>query len=138
MTTQSTLPATRQPKTKQFRLTQEVIVYTTHGNIFTTSLEIANRFGKNHQHVLRTIRGLECSKDFSLSNFGQSDYTDDRGKQQPMYNVTRDSFIFLVTGFTGKEAARWKEKFIAEFNRMERLLRQPAINKADLQTAIAS
>lgn len=37
--------------------------------------------------------------------------------------------MFLAMGFTGKEAAAWKEKFIALFNQMEAQLRntQPAL-----------
>lgn len=51
----------------------------------TTSLKIAECFEKNHQHVLRDIRTLidECPKEFGLSNFGQSTYTNEHGKSQP-------------------------------------------------------
>lgn len=33
--------------------------------------------------------------------------------------MTKDGFVFLVMGFTGKKAAAFKEAYIAEFNRME-------------------
>ena len=39
-----------------------------------TSLDIAETFGKEHRHVLRDIRELECSEEFRLSNFGQSSW----------------------------------------------------------------
>ncbi|MBF0142740.1 MAG: hypothetical protein HQL59_04685 [Magnetococcales bacterium] len=32
------------------------------------------------------------------------DYSDDRGKQQPLYRLTRDDVTLLTMGFTGKEA----------------------------------
>ncbi|MGI9701007.1 Rha family transcriptional regulator [Pseudomonas aeruginosa] len=42
--------------------------------------------------------------------------------------MTRDGFTFLCMGFTGEEAARWKEAYINAFNKMEQaLIRQPEI-----------
>jgi len=84
--------------------------------ILTNSLIIAAKFGKKHQHILRDIRELECSSDFNASNFGAVDYLDGKGERRPMYEISRDGAMFLIMGFTGKEAARWKEKFIAAFN----------------------
>ena len=34
------------------------------------------------------------------------------------YRMTKDGFAFALLGFTGAEAARFKEAYIAEFNRM--------------------
>ncbi|HGJ5890835.1 MAG TPA: Rha family transcriptional regulator [Arsenophonus apicola] len=36
-----------------------------------------------------------------------------------MYEMTKNGFIFLVMGFTGKKAAQFKEAYIAEFDKME-------------------
>lgn len=36
-------------------------------------------------------------------------YTDTKGEKRPMYEITKDSFMFLVMGFTGKKAAQFKE-----------------------------
>ncbi|OGR07634.1 MAG: hypothetical protein A2511_17010 [Deltaproteobacteria bacterium RIFOXYD12_FULL_50_9] len=92
------------------------------GAIITTSLDVAEKFGKRHDLVLRTIRNLDCSHDFSLLNFAERNYIDDRGKKQPMYEITRDGFSFLAMGFTGKKAAGWREKYITAFNAMEHVL----------------
>jgi Rha family phage regulatory protein len=67
-----------------------------------SSLEVAARFEKQHNKVLRDIRELECSPDFRVSNFGQSSYTNAQGKTQPCDRMTRDGFMFLVMGFTGR------------------------------------
>ncbi len=87
------------------------------------SLMVAQMFGKDHNKVLRDIRELECSEEFSLSNFGQSNYTDDRGKRQPCIDMTRDGFTFLVMGYRGKKAAQFKEAYIKRFNEMEKYIR---------------
>ena len=93
------------------------------GQITATSLQVAEHFGKRHPDVLRAIRKLEVSEEFSRCNFAPRDYFDERGKVQPMYDITRDGFAMLAMGFTGKEAVRWKEAYISTFNPMEAKLR---------------
>ena len=44
-------------------------------------------------------------------------------RDEPMYHITRDGFALLAMGFTGKEAMRWKEAYIAAFNAMEARLK---------------
>lgn len=92
------------------------------GQLVVSSVRVADRFGKAHRSVLQSIRGLECSSEFKLHNFMQSDYTNARNKTVPCYLMTRDGFSFLCMGFTGKEAAKWKEAYINAFNAMERKL----------------
>lgn len=41
-----------------------------------------------------------------------------------MYYIGRDGFVFLVMGFTGKIAAKFKEAYIRQFNEMEEMLRK--------------
>lgn len=89
----------------------------------TNSRIIAEAFGKQHKDVLRAIKNMECSADFTERNFAPSEYVDATGRSLPQMLMTRDGFSFLVMGFTGKEAAIWKEKFIAAFNAMEDRLR---------------
>ena len=93
------------------------------GQITATSLQVAEHFGKRHPDVLRAIRKLEVSEEFSRCNFAPRDYFDERGKVQPMYDISRDGFAMLAMGFTGKEAVRWKEAYISTFNAMEAKLR---------------
>lgn len=99
------------------------------GHPTTTSLDVAEAFGKRHDRVLRAIRNLECSQEFRLLNFGEVivEYTNGKGGTQkgPAYNITRDGFSFLCMGFTGARAAQWKEAYIGAFNAMEAALTQP-------------
>lgn len=45
------------------------------GQLVTTSLNVAEVFGKNHQHVMRDIRNIIKKWDeLGLTNFGQSSY----------------------------------------------------------------
>lgn len=110
--------------------TADHLVTLDHGEVWTTSLLVADRFGKRHADVLRAVEKLECSDDFTERNFALSEYTDATGRRLPMYRITRDGFAFLAMGFTGRAAAGWKERFIAAFGKMERELRRIAVQHA--------
>lgn len=90
------------------------------GTVWTTSLEVAERFNKQHKDVLRAVRDLENSEEFKRRNFAPHSYVDARGNTQPCVHMTRDGFGVLAMGFTGKEAAYWKERFLAAFNALEK------------------
>jgi len=98
------------------------LVYIENNRPVTDSLAVAETFGKEHRRVLQDIRSLECSEDFNQHNFVQVDYKDSKGRTYPKYIITQDGFAFLVMGYTGKEAARFKELYINEFNRMKQQL----------------
>lgn len=95
----------------------EIIV--SHGKAVTTTRSVADFFTKRHADVIRKIETIDCSKDFTERNFALSDYQDSTGRTLPMYEMTKNGFVFLVMGFTGKRAAKFKEAYIAEFDRME-------------------
>lgn len=97
------------------------------GRVLTTSLAIAAFFEKRHDDILKRIRALDCTSDFTDRNFAGSDYTDTTGRVLPCYRITRDGFAFLAMGFTGKKAAQFKEAYITAFNQMEERLRAPAL-----------
>ena len=80
---------------------------------------VAQFFEKRHDLVLRDIRSLDCSDEFRLLNFAESNYLNEQGHRQPCYTMTRDGFVFLVMGYRGKKAARFKEMYIKRFNDME-------------------
>ena len=99
----------------------------------TTSMRVAEVFGKQHKNVVRDIKSLDCSEEFRELNFEPSkiDYQNGNIKKQlPMYYITRDGFMFLVMGFTGKTAAKWKEAYIKAFNEMEAKIRAEQMAKA--------
>lgn len=99
----------------------------------TDSRIVANAFGKRHADVLRAIRELECSEDFTRRNFAlvteTTSYTDTDGNEQTRetgrtshYEISQDGFMILVMGFTGKPAMEIKERFIAAFNEMRTMI----------------
>ncbi|MBW7475915.1 Rha family transcriptional regulator [Paenibacillus oenotherae] len=105
------------------------------GRPVTDSLTVAETFGKEHRRVMQDVRELECSEEFNQHNFVQIDYTDSRNRTYPKYLITEQGFAFLVMGYTGKEAARFKEMYISEFGRMREQLQRPVA--LDSQAAIS-
>ena len=87
------------------------------------SLFVAKFFNKDHNHVLRDIENLDCSDEFRQSNYGQISYKDTYGRKQKAVAMTKDGFTFLVMGYRGKKAARFKEMYIRRFNEMEQYIK---------------
>lgn len=50
----------------------DLVFQNSNGDDITTSLIVAEVFGKEHKHVLRDIDSLSCSDSFRQSNFGLS------------------------------------------------------------------
>lgn len=94
-------------------------VFASGEKIWVSSRDVAEKFEKNHRDVMRSIKMQDCSDDFNARNFALVEYRDAKGEARPQYLMTRDGFTFLAMGFTGAKAARFKELYIAEFNRME-------------------
>lgn len=103
------------------------LVFVENNRPVTDSLTVAEIFGKSHDNVLRDIKSLECSSEFSLINFEESAYSNERGRSYPKYLITQDGFSFLAMGYTGTTAAKFKETYIGEFNRMREELTKPAL-----------
>lgn len=80
--------------------------------MFANSRDVAEYFGKRHDHVLRDIDTLLATEPACAPNFGET------SAQVPMprggvrleraFDMTRDGFTLLAMGFTGKRALEFK------------------------------
>lgn len=90
----------------------------------TTSIDIADHFGKQHKDVLKSIRNLyaELPEDVRERNFALTSRTvagpNNSERQEEFFIVYFDGFILLVMGYTGKKALQIKLLYIAAFNAM--------------------
>lgn len=101
------------------------LVIVNNGKATTTSMVVAEYFGKRHADVIRTIESMLQDADiFSRRNFTLAEYTDEQGKPRPMYELDRDGFTLLAMGFTGKQALQFKLSYIDAFNKAEEALKQ--------------
>lgn len=82
---------------------------------------VAKTFDKRHDNVLYNIRKLiEDEPEFSLLNFKEWKYKNDKKQWQPCYLMTRDGFTMLAMGFTGAKARKFKITYIHKFNELEK------------------
>nr|DAZ09940.1 MAG TPA: regulatory protein [Caudoviricetes sp.] len=104
----------------------ELVFKGQNNKVVTTSLKIAEVFGKEHQHILRDIRELidGVSKIGDTPMFEETTYIHPQNKQQyPMFLMNRDGFTLLAMGFTGDKALRFKMAYINASNEMEKALK---------------
>lgn len=99
-------------------ISSQVSIQIANGHPVTTSLDVAQHFGRRHDHVVARIKTLGCSEQFLTSNFSGVPY-EHNGNTYTMFQITKDGFMFLVMGFTGSKAAQIKEAYIHAFNAME-------------------
>lgn len=90
------------------------------------STKIADRFNKQHQHVLRDIDTLTsilpssfCAQNIKLTHFDVI-VANGAVRKARAYLLTRDAFSLLAMGMTGKAAIIWKLRYIEAFNALER------------------
>jgi len=115
----------------QFSLFPEtLLVEVSNGKVYTTSLKVAEHFGKSHKNVLRDIRRIIEQSSFyderelrlnfepQLSNVivGKKVY------ELEFFHLSHDGFAILTQGFTGEKAMRWKWEFLRAFREKEHQL----------------
>lgn len=116
----------------------ELVFKSDGGVVVTTSLKVAETFGKDHSRVLRDIRELSCSEGFRQGNFAESSYVNNQNKEMPMVVMSKDGFTLLAMGYTGKKAMVFKESYIAAFNEMEEKLKEKTKPKSQLEILVES
>ena len=98
------------------------------GVVTTLSTDVATVFEKQHKDVIRAIENLSAdlpearkrnfALTFEIKRLGNVE------RKTPVYRLTRDGFMILAMGFTGKKAMEFKWQYIDAFNAMEKKLRE--------------
>jgi Rha family phage regulatory protein len=102
-----------------------------HGKKLTTSsLVIAEQFGKRHDNILRKIdECFECQiyeiLEFTRLNFKASTYIGKDGAETKFYLMSEEGFTEIAMSLTGEKAKLVRIRFLNEFKRIHRLLHDP-------------
>lgn len=106
--------------------------------VYTTSRIVAEKFGKEHYHVMEAIEELIKNMAQPIENIrnpknGVSDYfipdeyeVEGQTRTYKQYLITEKGAMLLIMGFTGEKAFAIKTKFIDEFARMKNIINNPA------------
>lgn len=107
----------------------DVLLQVENGNIYTTSLLVAEKFKRRHWVVVRDIDNLISELEgvntfVDTPMFIKSEHLNQQnGQSYPMYLINRDGFSLLVMGFNNtRDVLAWKLKYIEAFNAMEEKL----------------
>lgn len=97
--------------------------------VLTNSLLVAEKFGKRHADVIRSIDNILNTEDELLNAkmrlaFVSTTYEDSTGKSNPAYIMNQKSFSILVMGWNGIKALKFKNEFYDAFEAMERSLKE--------------
>ena len=95
--------------------------------IVTTSEFVAQAFGKEHKNLLARIEQIskEIKASFFELNFKPKAKQVKTGfgfRETKSYELTKDGFMLLVMGFTGKQAMAIKIAYIEAFNAMSKAI----------------
>ena len=88
------------------------------------SLQVAEKFEKEHRHILRDIDELTAQNWAVKGLFKVSTYKANNRQKYRKFYMNRDGFTLLAMGFTGQKALEWKLQYINAFNRMENIIRE--------------
>lgn len=107
------------------------LVFNQNGATLTNSLLVAEKFGKRHGDVLRAIKDLidkvpgnQCERIFGEYDKRRIKQPNGGFREEPIFSISKDGFVLLTMGFTGKKALEFKLQYIEAFNKMEAELKQ--------------
>ena len=90
---------------------------------WTTSLDVAENFSKEHKNVIKRIEELlENQLIVDRLLFKPISYKDANNREQPAYELNFDGFSLLAMGFTGDKALVYKLRYIDVFNKMRKII----------------
>lgn len=104
----------------------------------TSSLQVAEVFGKEHKVVLKAIDELKEGVAQNYADlFYEDTYIHPQNKQSYRQVImNRDGFTLLAMGFTGQKALQFKLKYIEAFNQMEKEIQQPKLPTSKRELAM--
>ena len=103
------------------------------GDVYTTSLNVAETYGKEHKNVMAKIKHfLEVIPELAELSFKLGYYLDPNNQERPMYYIDRKGFAMLVNKFTGDKALIFTAKYTDAFERMIELITQLQQDNNDL------
>lgn len=112
----------------------EQLVELQNGVATTTSLQVAETFGKRHENVLKAIdniiqKGLvninETLKSKAMAYFELSEYINEQNHQTyRMYKMNQKGFTLLAGGFTDKKFMEYKVMFVEQFDAMQHYIQE--------------
>lgn len=102
--------------------------------VVTSSRNVAEHFEKEHRNVIQSIENLFKTADKKdvlkiQQMFFEATEPDSYGREQKIYYMNWKGFSLLVMGFTGAKALSWKLKYTEAFEKMQKRLSVPQLER---------
>lgn len=94
------------------------IVHLSKGKPVTDSLTIAREFGRAHKNVIQSLSNLILDGTISRLEFKPRDYIDNRGKKQPMIELTERGALIAMPFIGGKKSRQGQIILVDAFLKM--------------------
>lgn len=94
------------------------LVTVNNGVATTTSLIIAEQFGRKHSHVLRSIEKFDLAR----YEIVPSAYVDESGKSNRMYNLTERQALIIMPFIGGQKSIDGQERLVDAFLAMRSII----------------
>jgi Rha family phage regulatory protein len=94
------------------------LVTVNNGVATTTSLIIAEQFGRKHSHVLRSIEKFDLTR----YEIVPSAYVDESGKSNRMYSLTERQALIIMPFIGGQKSIDGQERLVDAFLAMRRVI----------------
>jgi Rha family phage regulatory protein len=107
-------------------------IFEENGQLWTTTLDIAEKVNKKHFNVMRDFKKIEKVLETLNTNeftFEFSTYIDKNGKEQPMYKLNQAAVDLLTTGYDVNRRIEIIEEFYAMKRYLEETKQIEAYNK---------
>lgn len=112
--------------------------------VYCTSQQIAKHFEKRHDNVLQDIANaivqVQAANNLDMQaeqmfvkGFDEESNNLGFKVKRPMYHLSLDGFTFLVMGYNGTTAARYKLAYMVAFKKMRQLLHDIHITEKPVQ-----
>ncbi|AIM64248.1 Phage regulatory protein, Rha family [Weissella ceti] len=120
------------------------IVQIENNEVMTTSRQIAEVFGKRHDKVIDSVRGLiEKLNDLEHTpNLGgalkieETTYLDGNGRERIEFNLNKNAMILTVMSYQTKKALKFKLAYIEQFDLMEEHIRNQQLPDTEHNEAL--
>ena len=125
-------------------MSKELKIINQDGNLLIDSREVAKMVEKEHNHLMRDIRGyvkvLEDSPNLDSHNFFiESDYFNSQKKKQPCYLLTRKGCDIVANKMIGEKGVLFTATYVTKFEEMENKINSTIqiLTKLELEQLIA-
>lgn len=91
------------------------LIHTVNGQPAISSLVVAEEFGRQHSHVIRTIESLIADNTLGESEFGLTSYVDKSNRKSKCYELYEAGFLIAMPFIGGKKARQGQSRLVKAF-----------------------